>query len=199
MQSSNARGDSAVSDLSELHLDSSAASPSAAAPVASPTIPLLVLYRGLFTQIARMERDRQANDPNLHVNMNEIEDHLRKKLGLTTSEWQALAVKSIRVEAYTRERSVEARSFASQDRAARRQNPLSSNTLAKGRATLHAMQQDLNAHVQVEIDDLKSTVGQDAAEKIKAYLQGPLAASTSVIPVKAVQLQAERERKEQAR
>jgi hypothetical protein len=160
---------------------------------------LLNLYRSLFTQIAHMERDRLANDPNRHVNMNEIEDHLRKKLGLTTSEWQILVEKSVKVENYTREVSNQARSFADQDRAARQQNPLSANTftLAVGRATLHKMQLDLNTHIQGEIDELKTTVGPDATGQIQVYLQGPLASSMYIMPVKSVQ--AQRAQKEQAR
>jgi hypothetical protein len=154
MESSNARGDTVMSDLSELQLGSSGYSPADTTHVARPPIPLLSLYRGLFTLIAHMERDRLANDANSHVNMDEIEDHLRKKLGLSAGEWQILVDKSVKVETYTREVSKQARSFADQDRAARRQNPLSANTLAAGHATLHKMQLDLNTHVQGEIDEL---------------------------------------------
>ncbi len=140
-----------------------------------------------------------ANDPNRRVNMDEIEDHLREKLGLSASDWQALADKSIKVEIFTREASKQARSFAVQDRAARQQNPLSANTLAAGRATLHQMQLDLNAQVQGEIDQLKTDVGPDATTRIEAYLQGPLAASTSRIQITPAQLQALRAQREQAR
>jgi hypothetical protein len=199
MESSNARGDTAVSDVSELHLGNPVSTSAEAAPVASPPIPLLNLYRGLFTHIAHMERDRLANDPNRHVNMDEIEDHLRTKMSLSTSEWQVLVKKSVKVENYTREISKQARSFADQDRAERQQNPLSANTLTAGRATLHKMQLDFNTHVQGEIDDLKTSVGPDATERIQGYLQGPMAAFTSLMPLKSAQLQAQRARKEQAR
>jgi hypothetical protein len=199
MQSSNARGDTAIIDLSELHLGTPASSPSETAATTSHTIPLLVLYRGLFTHIAHMERDRQTNDPNRHVNMGEIEDHLRKKLNLSASEWQILVDKSVKVESYTRDMSQKARSFADQDRAARRENPLSAHTLAAGRATLHNMQLDLNMHVQAEIDELKKSVGETATEHIQNYLQGPQAASTSVIHVNLAQLRAQRAQKEQTR
>jgi hypothetical protein len=199
MESSNARGDTAVSDLSELHLGNPVSPSAETAPVASPPIPLLNLYRGLFTHIAHMERDRLTNDPNRHVNMDEIEDHLRNKMSLSTSEWQDLVDKSVKVETYTREMSKQARSFADQDRAARQQNPLSANTLTAGRATLHKMQLDLNTHVQGEIDQLKTAVGAAATTRIEAYLQGPLAASTSRMPLKSAQLQSLRSQKEQAR
>jgi len=199
MESSNARGDTAVSDLSELHLGSSVSPSAETVPAASAPIPLLNLYRGLFTHIAHMERDRLANDPNRHVNMNEIEDHLRKKMSLSTSQWQVLVEKSVKVESYTREMTKQARSFADQDRAARQQNPLSASTLTAGRATLHKMQLDLNTHVQGEIDQLKTAVGSDATTRIEAYLQGPLAASTSRVSLTSAQLQAQRVQKEQAR
>ncbi len=55
MTSRNARGDTVVSDLSDLQLGSSFSPSTQTAPVASPQIPLLNLYRGLFTQIAHME------------------------------------------------------------------------------------------------------------------------------------------------
>jgi hypothetical protein len=190
MESSNARGDTVVSELSDLQLGSPASPSAETVPAASPAIPLLNLYRGLFTHIAHMERDRLANDPNLHVNMGEIEDHLRKKLGLSASEWQVLVDKSVKVENDTRERSKQAHDFANQDRAARQQNSLGGNTLAAGRATLHRMQLDLNAHVQGEIDQLKTTVGPDATTRIEAYLQGPFAASTSRVQLTAAQIQA---------
>ncbi len=196
MESSNARGDTRVSDLSELHLGDSVSPSAEAAPVARPAIPLLNLYRGLFTQIAHMERDRLANDPNRHVNMDEIEEHLRKKLGLSIGEWQVLVEKSVKVENYTREMSKQAHDFADQDRAGRQQNPLSANTLAAGHATLHKMQLDLNTHVQGEIDQLKATVGSDGTDHIQTYLQGALAASTSVVTSKSAQLLVQ---KEQAR
>jgi hypothetical protein len=199
MESSNARGDTAVSDLSELHLGNMVSPSAETAPVASPPIPLLNLYRGLFTHIAHMERDRLANDPNRHVNMDEIEDHLRKKMSLSTSEWQVLVEKSVKVETYTREVSKQARSFADQDRAARQQNPHLANTLATGRAMLHKMQLDLNAHVQGEIDQLKTTLGSDAMTRIEAYLRGPLAASTSRVSLTSAQLQVLRAQKEQVR
>jgi hypothetical protein len=199
MESSNARGDTTVSELSDLQLGSSASPSAEAAPVASPPIPLLNLYRGLFTLIAHMEQDRLANDPNRHVNMNEIEDHLRKKLGLSASEWQVLVDTSVKVENYTRAMSKQARDFADQDRAARRKNPLSANTAAVGHATLHRMQLDLNAHVQGEIDQLKTTVGADATTRIEAYLQGPFAASTSRVQFIPAQIQALRAQQEQAR
>jgi hypothetical protein len=198
IESRNGRGDTVVSDLSELHLGNSVSPTSGNAPVTSPAIPLLNLYRALFAQIAHMERDRQANDPNLHVNMGEIEDHLSKKMSLSASEWRALVDKSVKVENYTREMSQQAHSFAEQDLAARRNNPLSANTLSAGRATLHKMQLDLNTHVQAEIEELKATVGPDATDRIQAYLQGPLAASTSVMPLKSVRLQAQHAQKEQA-
>ena len=198
-ESSNARGDTVVSDLSELQLGSSVSSSADTAPIANPPIPLLNLYRGLFTLIAHMERDRLADDPNRHVNMDEIEAHLRKKLGLSVSEWQILVDKSVTVEDYTREMSKQARSFADRGRAARQQNSLSANTLAAGRATLHKMQLDLNTHVQGEIDQLKAAVGPDATTRVEAYLQGPLAASTSRIQLTPTQLQALRAQKEQAR
>ncbi|MGD0941844.1 MAG: hypothetical protein ABR905_19275 [Terracidiphilus sp.] len=199
MESRNARGDTVVSDLSDLQLGNPVSSSAEMAPVASPPIPLLNLYRGLFTLIAHMERDRLANDPTRHVNMDEIEDHLRKQVGLSASEWQVLLDKSVKVESYTREMSKQAHSFADQDRAARQQTPLSANSLAVGRATLHKMQLDLNAHVQGEIDQLKTAVGPDATTRIEAYLQGPLAASTSRITLTSAQLQAMRAQKEQAR
>jgi len=199
MESRNARGDTILSDLSELHLGSPVSPSAEMAPVANPAIPLLNLYRSLFTQIAHMERDRLANDPNRHVNMDEIEDHLRKKMDLSSGEWQALVDKSVKVENYTREVSKQARSFADQDRAARRQNPLSANTLPAGRATLHKMQLDLNTHIQGEIDGLKTTVGPDATTRIQDYLQGPLAASMSRTQLTPAQLQALRSQKEQAR
>jgi hypothetical protein len=53
--------------------------------------------------------------------------------------------------------------------------------------------------VQVEIDQLNTAVGPGATTRIEAYLQGPLAASTSRIPVTSAQLQALRLQKEQAR
>jgi len=199
MESSNSRGDTVFTDLSELQLGEPASLSAKTVSVASPAIPLLHLYRSLFTQISHIERDRQANDPSLHVNMNEIEDHLRKKIGLSTSEWQILIDRSLKVESYTREVSKQARSFADQDRAARKQNPLGGNTLAAGRATLHKMQLDLNTHVQGEIDQLKTAVGPNATTRIEAYLQGPLAASTSRITITAAQLQALRAQKGQAR
>jgi hypothetical protein len=199
MESSNARGDTVVSDLSELQLGSAVSSSADTAPVARPPIPLLNLYRGLFTLIAHMERDRLANDPNSHVNMGEIEDHLRKKLGLSASEWQILVDKSVTVEEYTREVSKQARTFVNQDRAARKQNPLSANTLATGRATLHKMQLDLNTHVQEEVNQLKTDVGPDATPRVEAYLQGPFAASTSRIQLTPTQLQALRTHKELVR
>jgi hypothetical protein len=199
MESRNARGDTVFSDLSELHLGSPVSPSAETAPASAPAIPLLNLYRGMFTLIAHMERDRQANDPNRHVNMDEIEDHLRKKISLSASEWQTLVDKSVKVENYTREMSKQARSFADQDRAARRQNPLSANTMPVGRATLHKLQLDLNAHVEGEIDQLKTTIGPSAADRIQAYLQGPLAASMYFLPLKPRQLQAQRPRKEQAR
>jgi hypothetical protein len=192
MESSNARGDTAVSDLSELHLGNPVSTSAETAPVASSPIPLLNLYRGLFTHIAHMERDRLANDPNRHVNMNEIEDHLRNKMSLSASEWQVLVDKSVKVESYTRDMSKQARSFADQDRAARRQNSPSANTLPAGRAVLHKMQLDLNTHIQGEIDELKTNVGPDATDRIQAYLKGPLAASTSFMPFKSTQLQAQK-------
>ena len=198
-ESRNARGDTVVSDLSELHLDSSVSPSAGTAPVAAPAIPLLALYRVLFTQIAHMERDRLANDPNFHVNMDEIEDHLRKKMSLTATDWQTLVDKSVKVESYTREVSKQARSVAAQQRAARRENPLSADTLAGRSATLHKMQQDFNLHVQGEIDQLKANVGPDASDRIQAYLQGPVAASTSIIHVQSAQSQAQRAAKEQAR
>jgi hypothetical protein len=199
MESRNTRGDSVVSDLSELHLGNQVSPSAETAPVASPAIPLLNLYRGLFTHIAHMERARLANDPNRHVNMDEIEDHLRKKMSLSASEWQVLVDRSVKVENYTHEMSKQAHSLADQDRAARKQNPLSANTLTAGRATLHKMQLDLNTHVQGEIDQLKTAVGSDATTRIEAYLQGPLAASTSRIQLTPAQLQALRAHKEQAR
>jgi hypothetical protein len=199
MESRNVHGDSVVSDLTELQLGDPVSPSAEAVPVASPAIPLLNLYRGLFTLIAHMERDRVANDPNRHVNMDEIEDHLRKKMDLSASAWRALVDKSVKVENYTHDMSKQARSFADQDRAARKQNPLSANTLAAGRATLHKMQLDLNAHIQAEIDQLKTAVGPDATARIQAYLQGPLAASTSRVQFTPAQLQALRAQKEAGR
>jgi hypothetical protein len=193
MESSNSRGDTTVSELSDLQLSSSASPSAEAAPVASPPIPLLNLYRGLFTLIAHMEQDRLANDPNRHVNMNEIEDNLRKKLGLSASEWQVLVDASVKVENYTREMSKQAHDFATQDREARRENPLSAHTLAAGRAHLHTMQLDLNTHVQGEIDQLKTAVGHDATDHLQAYLQGSLATSMSVVPSRPSRLQAQKE------
>ncbi len=193
MESRNARGDTVVSDLSDLQLGNPVSPSAEAAPVASPPIPLLNLYRGLFTLIAHMERDRLANDPNRHVNMDEIEDHLRKKLGLSASEWQVLVDKSVKVENYTREMSKQAHDFATQDREARRENPLSAHTLAAGRAHLYTMQLDLNTHVQGEIDQLKAAVGHDATDHLQAYLQGPLATSMSVVPSRSARLQAQKE------
>lgn len=198
MDSSNARGDTVVSDLSDLQLGSSISPSAATAPVASPPIPLLNLYRGLFTLVAHMERDRLANDPNLHVNMNDIEDHLRTKLGLSASQWQTLVAESVKADNYTREASKQARSFADQDRAARRQNPLAANSPTAGRATLHQMQLDLNTHIQGEINQLKAALGTDATTRIEAYLQGPLAASTSRIQLTPAQVQALRTQKEDA-
>jgi hypothetical protein len=198
MESRNARGDT-VSDLSELQLGSSVSSSADTAPVARPPVPMLNLYRGLFTLIAHMERDRAANGSNSHVNMDEIEGHLRKKLGLSAGEWQILVDKSVTLEDYTREISKQARSFVDQDRAARQQNPLSANTLAAGRAALHKMQLDLNTHVQEEINGLKTDVGPDATTGVEAYLQGPFAASTSRIQLTPTRLQAQRAQKEQAR
>ncbi len=199
LQSSDARGDTTVGDLSELQLGTVAAPVPVAqtALAASPAVPLLTLYRGLFTEVAHMERDRQAN--NLHANMIEIEDHLRKKLNLSSNEWQTLVATSVKVESYTEEKSKEARSFAEQDKAARRNNPLGPNTLAKGRATLHQMQLDLNTHVQADINELKAAVGPTATDHIQAYLQGPLSASTSVVSVRSARLQAQQTGKEQAR
>jgi hypothetical protein len=192
MESSNARGDTVVSDLSELHLGDPVSSSGETVPTAKPAIPLLNLYRALFTHIAHMERDRLANDPNRHVNLDEIEDHLRKKIDLSTSQWQTLVDKSVKVEDYTRDMSKQARSIADRDRAARQQNPIPTDTLATGRATLHKMQLDLNTHVQGEIDQLKATVGPDATDRIQAYLQGPLTASTSIVPIKSAQLRAQK-------
>jgi hypothetical protein len=197
MQSTNARGDTVVSDLSDLSLGTPVTPTAEAVPIPGPPIPLLNLYRGLFIQVAHMEQYRLADDPTRHVNMDEIEDHLRKKLGLSSSEWQVLVDKSVKVESYTRETSKKARAFADQDRAARKQNPLGANTLAAGRATLHKMQLDLNAQIQGDIDALKTAVGPDATTHIQTYLQGPLAAATSQIPI--AQLRAERAQKEQAR
>jgi len=187
MESRNLRGDSVVSDLSELRLGEPVASSAAAVPVTGPAVPLLVLYRGLFTHIAHMERDRLADDPNRRVNMAEIEDHLRTKLDLSATDWQVLVDKSVKVEGYTREMSKQAHSFAEQDRAARRENPLSANTLAAGRAKLHTMQLDLNTHIQGDIDQFNKAVGPEAKERIEAYLQGPMAASTSVLSIRAAQ------------
>ena len=198
-ESSNARGDTVVSDLSDLQFGNPVSSSAETALAASAPIPLLNLYRGLFALIAHMERDRLANDPNRHVNMDEIEDHLRKKLGLSASEWLVLVDKSVKVENDTRERSKQAHSFADEDRAARQQNPLSANTLAAGRATLHKMQLDLNAHVQGEIDQMKAAIGPDATNRVEAYLHGPLAASTSRVQITSAQLQALRAQREQAR
>jgi hypothetical protein len=192
-ESRTVRGDVVTSDLSELRLGNPVAPSAESVSVASPTIPLLALYRGLFTHIAHMERDRQANDSGLKVNMSEIEDHLRKKISLSASEWQILVDKSVEVELYTRDKAKDAHTFVNQDREARRANPLSANTLVAGRAKLHSMQLDLNAHVQGEIEDLKAGVGPAGTERIEAYLHGPLAASTSIMPLKSAQLQAKRE------
>ncbi len=198
MASGNTRGDSVVSDLSELRYGSPYPSIADAAPATTPAVPLLTLYRALFTHIAHMERDRLADDPNRHVNMAEIEDHLRNKLGLSPSEWQILVQQSVEVEQYTREASSQAHSFADQDRAARRDNPLSANTLSAGRATLHKMQTDLNTHVQGEVDKLNAVIGPGATKKMQTYLQGPMAASVSSTPIHSVALQARRADKEQA-
>ncbi len=198
MQSSNAHGDIVFSDLSDLHFGNPVFH-STETPVATPAIPILILYRSLFAQIAHMERYRQADDPNRHVNMNEIEDHLRKKMSLSTNNWQTLVDKSVKVESYTDEMSKQARTFANQARTARRENLPSANTPAANYATLHKMQLDFDTHVQGEIDQLKATVGPDATDCIQAYLKGTLTASTSVISVKASQLHSQQALKEQAR
>jgi hypothetical protein len=140
------------------------------------------LYQALFGFVADMERDRLADPPTQLANMVEIEDHLRKKLNLSESEWQTLVSTSVKVNAYTREASKQAHAFAEQDRASRRQDPLSANTLAAGRATLHKMQLDLNARALGDIQELEAAVGPDATAGIHAYLNGPLAASAHVMP-----------------
>lgn len=195
MESNNAVGDTVVSDLSELHLGKPVSSATQVVPAASPAIPLFNLYRGLFTLIAHMERDRQANDPNHHVNMEEIEDHLRKKINLSASEWQALVDKSVNVDAYTHELSQQARNVAGQDRVSLQQNSLSASALAESRATRHKVQVDFNTHVQGEIDKLKTAVGSEAATRIEAYLQGTLAASMSRMHLSPAQVQALRSHK----
>lgn len=197
LQSRNANGDSLVSDLSELYFDNPASPSMESVQTARPAIPLLTLYRGLFAEIAHMERDGHATDSIHHVNMNEIEDHLREQMSLSASQWQVLVEISVQVENYTLDMSRQARAFANSDRAARQKNNLlSTDTKAAGRATLHALQLDLNTHVQGEIDKLRAAIGLDAINHVQAYLEGPLAASTTVIPSMSAQL---RTHKEQAR
>jgi hypothetical protein len=152
---------------------------STSTPVKQP-ISQLHLYRALFMFIAQMERDRLADPPTQLANMVEIEDHLRKKINLTHSQWQTLVSTGVKVNGYAKETSQQARAFADQDRASRSGNPLSANTLAAGRATLHKMQLDLNARVLGDIQELEVAVGADATANIHAYLNGPLAASAQV-------------------
>lgn len=198
MSSSNARGDSVNGDLSNLQLVNPAI-PAVSAAAPTPAVPLLILYRNLFTLVDHIERDRRENDPNRHVNMGEIEEHLRKKLMLSASEWQTLVATSVKLESYTRAKSEEARNFTKQDQSARRANPLGPNTLASGLATLHKMQLDLNTHVQDEIDGLKGAIGPTATNHIQAYLQGPLAGSTRSVSKNVTRQQAALAGKEQAR
>ena len=190
LEEHNSRGDSIVSDLSELHVGDALLEPRPAVPPPdSSPIPLLTLYRALFTHVAHMERDRQANDPTLHVNMAEVEANFSKKLGLSAGEWPMLVDTSVRVESYTRDMSKQAHAVADQDRQLRHTNLLSSVSVP-GRVTLHKMQMDLNSHVQGAVDELNRSIGQAAAQQVQAYLQGPLASTSSSTPVKLARLQA---------
>lgn len=152
----------------------------------TPTVPAisqLRLYRALFYFVSHMERDRLANPPTQLANMVEIEDQLRKKIGLSSSEWETLLNTSVKVESYTEDTSKQARALADQSRASSRQDPTNSaNTLATGRAKLHQIQSDLNDRVLGDIKELETSVGPDATTKIHAYLNGPLAASAQVTP-----------------
>lgn len=198
MLSSDAKGNTTSGDLVSLQLDAPAAidsvvaarMPNASSTGTAPAIPLTILYRSLFSLVHRMEQDRQANDPNRHVNMDEIEDHLRSKLQLSPAQWQALTTVSARVESYTRQHHEEARAFARQVHAAHSDSPLAPDMQASGHARLQRMQVDFNAHIAAEIDGVRAALGGDASKHVQAYLQGPLAASTRATPLHAARLQA---------
>jgi hypothetical protein len=125
-----------------------------------------------------MERDRLANDPTRLVNMVEIEDHLRKKIDLSSGEWQTLVSASVKVDGYTEEETKQAHALAGQVR----QSSPSAASLAAGRATLHKMQLDFNGQVLGDIKELETAVGPDTTNRIHAYLSGPLTASAHVTP-----------------
>jgi hypothetical protein len=148
-----------------------------------PPISQLGLYRALFHFVSHMERDRLANPPTQLANMVEIEDQLRRKMNLSSSELQTLMNTSVKVDSYTEETLKQARALADQTRASSRQDPTNSpNTLAAGRAKLRQLQSDLNDRVLSDIKELETNVGTDATTKIHVYLNGPLTASAQVTP-----------------
>ena len=128
-----------------------------------------------------MEKERQKDNPNSTISMADIEDQLRKKINLSSDEWQALVATSNGVDGSTQEATKQARTFADQDRALRKQNPLTANSPATGRAVLRKMQADLDARVITDINKLEATVGPDCIARIQSYLNGPLAASAHVV------------------
>lgn len=193
MEGSNAHGDTISRDLSELHLGKPDTSASDTVPAPTPAIPLLSLYKSLFTLVAHMERDRLAPDPNRQVDMNQIEDHLRTKIGLSSGDWQVLVEKSVKIASYTHEAFKQAHDFADQNSTALQQNPPSASTV-ESRATLRQMRLGLNTHIQGEVDKLNATIGQDAANRISTYLHGPLTAATTQAHLSPAQVQALRAR-----
>ena len=198
-QSSNSRGDTVTSDLSELsfhRVPPDYASNSKDVPaLAGTAVPLLTLYRSLFAHVAHMERERLRNDPNRHVDFAEIEDHLRVKIGLSPGEWQVLTKKSMKADDYRAELSRKARLFAEKNRATRQDNQLDTQAIASGRATLHGMQLELNSRVQSDVDDLQQSLGHDTIVRIQDYLQGSFSKSISRMQFSPAQMQAARSRR----
>lgn len=149
----------------------------------APAISQLRLYRALFYIVSHMERDRMANPPTQLANMVEIEDQLRKTMGLSSGEWQTLLKTSVKVNNYTEETFKQAHAVADQARTSSREDPVNSaNTLATGQAKLRQMQSDFNDHVLSDIKGLETSVGTEATTKIHAYLNGPMTASAHVTP-----------------
>ena len=117
-------GDSVVSDLSELSLGDPATSSETAPPASAPAVPTLTLYRSFFNHVAHLERDKHENDPNRHVNLQQIEDHLAGRLAFSGSEWEALVNSSEAVDRYTRDMTDRARRVAAQAKADQRSGPM---------------------------------------------------------------------------
>ena len=147
----------------------------------------LRLYRGLFSIVAHMERDRLARLANPQGQVGDVaavEESLRSEIDLSKADWQTFVTTAVKVETYIEEAGKQARAYAHQGRADMAQSLDKAQTLSSLKMGLHKMQVQQDARLSQDIQELETNVGADSTAKIHAYLEGPLAASAHVTPLK---------------